>query len=613
MSDSKTIYFCLVVVSAGLLVAGCADSSSACAGDTDCEQNEVCVSSGGVFFGNGRCVLRDLVSTPDDVGGSDGGTMICSGPGDDGRPKPDVSTETCQPTNDGVERCDGVDNDCDGRIDECVEPKSCDLQQGVCAGASTVECSNDSYEQCGEQQYGEYYTQRDDEGWRCDGRDNDCDGTTDEWCCESGPGAGEQAPFSVSDIGPTRGPGKSQTAYSGFVQPAVVGALDGAPRGAAYFVARKTSAQEVTVEHRSVFGDVRGEPTQLVFRGVSEAGEIIGLTVVKLEQEYEVIVSTARVETETSGDGSQTEVLGTTAIFSRSVSADGQSFGSVTLATPSGAHTRLVGESLEGRVVFASLSYNSLTTEFGDITIWTYRADNRRGGPRRIGLPSVVDSRVRSSGSDRPQDLPSRPVSTVHPEAGIGLGWSSFDGSGGRTINFLSVDSEGRVTGSAAFERGMNEGSPPIASGFHGVVWRGERELLMTHDTEEGLAAVVANLRRGDIVADRTLVDEPVMAAIMHGQISSSSNYPDRGLLAWRPDNAQAADVTKVARWRPGEEAEPETRRIESLDNPLLPHAFVDLSVGAGLHWLSRTGPQVATHQMTPVSIGAHPVCRPNE
>jgi len=613
MSDGKTLYLAVAVVSAGLLFAGCGDSSSACAGDADCEQNEVCVSSGGVFFGDGRCLRRELVSNPGDVGDSDGGAMICPGPGDDGRPRPDVSTDTCQPTNDGVETCDGVDNDCDGRIDECVEPKPCDLQEGVCVGASTVECSDDSYERCGEKQYGEDYTLRDDEGWQCDGRDNDCDGTTDEWCCESGPGAGEQAPFSVSDIGPTRGPGKSQTAYGGFVQPSVVGALDGAPRGAAYFVARKTGAQEVTVEHRAVSGEVRGEPMQLVFRGVSDAGEIIGLTVVKLEQEYEVIVSTGRVETESSGDGSQTEVLGTTAIFSRSVRADGQSVGSVTLATPPGAHTRLVGESLEGRVVFASLSYNSLTTEFGDISVWTYRADNRRDGPRRIELPSVVDNRVRSRGSDRPEDLPSRPASTVHPEAGVGLGWSSFDGSGGRAINLLSVDSAGRVTGSAAFERSMNDGSPPIASGFHGVVWRGERELLMTHDTDQGLAAVVANLRRGNIVEERNLVDEPVMAAIMYGRTSSSSTYPDEGLLAWRPDNSQAADVTKVARWRPEQEADLATRRIESLDNPLLPHAFVDLGVGAGLHWLSRTGPQVATHQMTPVSIGAHPVCRPEE
>lgn len=60
-----------------------------------------------------------------------------------------VPTNNCTPTNGSVERCDGVDNDCDGTVDE----------GNVCGGGCTT--SNGGVE-------------------TCDGRDNDCDGSVDE-------------------------------------------------------------------------------------------------------------------------------------------------------------------------------------------------------------------------------------------------------------------------------------------------------------------------------------------------------------------------------------------------------------------------------------------------
>lgn len=54
----------------------------------------------------------------------------------------------CVPSNDGIERCDGIDNDCDGSTDEGVA--NC----GCTSGAPVAES--------------------------CDGRDNDCDGAIDE-------------------------------------------------------------------------------------------------------------------------------------------------------------------------------------------------------------------------------------------------------------------------------------------------------------------------------------------------------------------------------------------------------------------------------------------------
>ncbi len=75
---------------------------------------------------------------------------------------------------DRIEICDGIDNDCNGLVDENLQPMPIDCSVGVCLSTGVVSCQN------GTSQSSCITPMPNDAPEFCDGLDNNCNGQTDE-------------------------------------------------------------------------------------------------------------------------------------------------------------------------------------------------------------------------------------------------------------------------------------------------------------------------------------------------------------------------------------------------------------------------------------------------
>jgi hypothetical protein len=164
-----------------------------CTQASDCVKGFVCVKPEGSAEGDlGACARADdgELCTDRDADG------FFAGLGCDPTTRLDCNDDDANISPGGAEVCNGIDDDCNDTVDDLPDSlryRNCPKQIGICAGAR-VECTAGVYPACAT---GSGYPDTFEANEvSCDGVDNNCDGSVDE-SCECQPGTVEPCRYEV--------------------------------------------------------------------------------------------------------------------------------------------------------------------------------------------------------------------------------------------------------------------------------------------------------------------------------------------------------------------------------------------------------------------------------
>ncbi|MCB9537663.1 MAG: hypothetical protein H6704_15535 [Myxococcales bacterium] len=156
------------------LLSGCLPTlEDECSAPSDCAAGQICRA--------GLCVAANGLAPDGDVPGA-GGNRPGGGPDGGGEPRIDARVDDVGPVEDAAPPvcadeetlCDGRDDDCDGQTDEGLQVGTpCSIGQGACEAQGALGCGVGGAVVCS----AAVVAPADE---NCDGRDNDCDGRTDE-------------------------------------------------------------------------------------------------------------------------------------------------------------------------------------------------------------------------------------------------------------------------------------------------------------------------------------------------------------------------------------------------------------------------------------------------